>query len=122
MPRPVKMFRSKNDTPEHLPEKTMFGKPMEEWGFPWYDIDHHLMSIAVASIAMMDCAILFAAAAGGRGVACKLYQTKLPQTTVCLNAREFDALMNEYIDHFGSKSEDTREAHGYTKHLANSAD
>lgn len=118
MPRPVKMFRSANNTPEHLPEKTMFGRRMEEWAFNWTGIDYHLMMIAVSCVSVMDCAVLFAAAAGGRGVAVKIYQGKLPKTVVVLTPDEFDELMNELIDHFGSSSEDTREAHGYTKHLA----
>lgn len=114
MPRPVKMFRSENKTPEHLPEKTMFGKRMEEWGFPWSQVDGRLLACATAQIAQMDCAILFAAAAGGRGVACKLYQGKVPQTVVVLTADEMHDLLNEYIDHFGSTSEDCREIFGIT--------
>lgn len=112
MARPVKMFRSANSSPEHLPEKTMFGKRMEEWAFNWTGVDGRLLTCAMAQVAQMDCALLFAAAAGGRGVAVKVYQGKLPKTVVVLTPEELHELLEELIDHFGSPSEDVRMAWG----------
>ena len=112
MPRLAKVFRSENKTPEFLPEKTMFGKRVEEWAFPWSRVDSKVLVCALAQIAQMDCALLFASAAGGRGVACKLYQGKLPITTVVLEHNEMHDLLYEYIQHFASPAEDVYGLYG----------
>lgn len=97
--------------PEPLSEKMrQWAARRESTGVRWSDIDTLTLFAALSTALAESCAVMFAPAAGGKGIMVKLYQDGNSHPEYAVTAEELNLILDQIVDTFQSSSEDAREA------------
>lgn len=97
--------------PEPMSEKmARWAARRESTGLRWSDIDTLSLYAALETAINEGCAVMFAPAAGGKGVMVKIYQDGNSHAEYAVLAEELNQILDQMVDTFQSSSEDAREA------------
>lgn len=79
-------------------------------GFDWTAVSEVELLGALTAALNAGVAIMFSAASGGKGVCLKIFDGDQKAVEYAGVPEELDNMLGQVIDHYGSGSEDTREA------------
>lgn len=102
--------RSGKKMPEPLSEKMrQFAARRDSTGVRWSEISPLTMFAALHCALNEGCAVMYAPAAGGRGIMVKLYQEGNSHPEFAVTAEELNLIHDQMIDAFQGEAEDVRE-------------
>ncbi len=103
--------RTGKKSPEPLSEKMRkWAERREATGVKWSEIDPLTMFAALQTAIADGCAVMFAPAAGGKGIMVKVYQDGNSHAEYAVLAEELNEILAQLVDTFQSTSEDARES------------
>lgn len=107
----VKSFAEKRAKSVTLDERmTQWARRKSSTGVSWRDVSALSLRCALTAVLAEGAALMFAPAAGGKGVMLKLYMDGASQPEYAMTAEEVNLLLEGLADAFGSSSEDLHNA------------
>lgn len=107
----VKSFSKEKAKAVTLDERmTAWARRKQSTGVSWRDVSALSLRCALTAVLAEGAALMFAPAAGGKGVMLKLYMDGQSQPEFAMTAEEVNQLLEGLCDAFTSGSEDLRES------------
>lgn len=88
--------------------QNLFKRRANAIGFDWVSVDTALLKGALTCALAGGAAVMFSAAAGGRGICIKVFMGEERAIEYAIDAEELNVLLDQVIDQMGSPAEDTR--------------
>lgn len=88
--------------------QSLFKRRANAIGFDWVSVDTVLLKGALTCALAGGAAIMFSAAAGGRGICIKVFLGEERAVEYAIDAEELNVLLDQVIDQMGSPAEDTK--------------